>query len=86
MFVYTRITILVPKDLGGLQKGCEKQRKYVYVLTVAEKHGAGCGPSPPPTLNLRIGKRRKHVYFRNQTPVARIWGVFRLGTRRCRLL
>ena len=75
MFIYTRITILVPRLFGASKKGCEKRRKYVLFSTFAEKHGTVCKRGPPPTLNFRLEKRRKNEYFRNQGPVARVWGV-----------
>ena len=76
MFRYTRITIIVPKHFSSKKKGYEKRRKYEYFSTFAEKHGALCKPCPHPVLNFRVEKPRKNVYFRNQGPVARVWGVF----------
>ena len=62
MFIYIRITILIPKAFSSSKFGCKKRRKYEYFSTFAEKTVTAWKP-PPPTLTFRHGKRRKNVYF-----------------------
>ena len=86
MFIYTRITILVPRVFSSPKFGCKKRRKYVYFSTFAEKHGAMCKRSP-----TRFGvSESKNLAKMCISEIRLLWlefgAFFRLETRRCRVL